>query len=127
MKVLTNYQDLVGKTIKFAHMAQFANQITLVTTDNEIMMVKFISDEYEDDLIHILNMWNIVSAIDSSEYLQKELALLEVFDLSEFKKEQEQRQQESMRLAEQARENGERAEYERLKKKYEVHSKEEQA
>lgn len=49
MRILTNYEDLTGKTISFVHAAQFAEAITIATTDNEVIIMNREIDEDEGE------------------------------------------------------------------------------
>lgn len=119
MKVLTNYKDLEGKTISFAHMDQFAEQITLATTDGEVLMATL--DGYDIDQFEIVvkKRNGVIFVIDRDEYLREKLNELGIFNLEEWKKEraEEERIDKENRLKEQ--EKREWAEYERLKAKFE--------
>mgnify|MGYP000250281088 CR=1 len=119
MKVLTKYEDLVGKTIAFSHMAQFADQITLVTTEGEVLMATADTDEWEDKEIRVFNKHNILNALESDRYLQEELSKLGIFDLEEYKKEQERKRKEQIELAKKQNEERERKQLAILKAKYE--------
>lgn len=118
MKVITDYKQLEGKTIAFAHMAQFAEQITLVTTDGEVLMTTTDGDDFDKEIL-IYNKGSVVLAIRKSKYLQEELDKLGVFNLQEYKKELERRQQEQIEKSTRELEEKERKEYERLKAKFE--------
>jgi hydrogenase maturation factor HypF (carbamoyltransferase family) len=118
MKVLTDYRQLVGKTIAFAHMAQFADQITLATTDGEVLMVTFDGDEYESE-ISVYGEWKVLATIKSHTYLQEELDKLGIFNLDEYKKEQERKRQEEMKKFRKEQEEKELRLLAELKAKYE--------
>jgi hypothetical protein len=120
MKVITDYEQLVGKTISFVHMAQFADQITIATTDKEVLMATFDFDEFEGESeIRVLNKHQVIKAIQDNVYLQKELDKLGIFNLEEFKKEQEKKQREEMELYKKQQEEKERKLLAELKAKYE--------
>lgn len=120
MKILTNYNQLVGKTISFSHMAQFADQITLATTDGEVLMATLEYDDDEDDIqIRVLNEYTVIGIIQKHSYLQKELNKLGIFDLEEWKREQEKRRKEEQEKYRQKKEQQEREMYEKLKVKFE--------
>jgi hypothetical protein len=68
MNILKSYEDLVGKTIAFSHMAQFASQITLATTDGDILMVTF--ELEDDDNMEIRVLW-ITPTKSQDFHLQK--------------------------------------------------------
>lgn len=120
VKVLTDYKQLEGKTISFAHMAQFANQITLATTDKEVLMATF-EGMSEDDLeIRVFNMYNVISVVHRDKYIREELAKLDIFDLAEWKQAQVERQRLEEEKRRMAQEKRDREEYERLKAKFET-------
>ncbi|GIN22563.1 hypothetical protein [Siminovitchia fordii] len=119
MKVLTDYKQLEGKTIAFAHMAQFADQITLVTTDDEVLMATF-TQEYEDEFeIKVFNKYNVIYAINNDKYIREEFSKLGIFDLEEWKEEQEKKQRLERQNLKMIREMREREQYEKLKAKFE--------
>lgn len=119
MKVIADYRQLVGKTISFSHMAQFADQITLATTDGEVLMATF-EGMSEDDLeIRILHQYAVIAVLQRDRYLREELDKLGIFSLDEWKKENEERQRIAQENRLKAQEERDRKEYERLKAKFE--------
>lgn len=120
MNVLTDYKELEGKTISFSHMAQFADQITLATTDGEVLMAAFEAGDDEDIQIRILREHSVVSVIQRHSFLREELDKLGIFNLDKWKEEQEEKQrvERERRLLEQ--EERDKREYERLKAKFET-------
>jgi hypothetical protein len=119
MKVLTNYKDLEGKTIAFAHLAQFADQITLATTDGGVLMANFEGMDVDDMEIRIFNKHSVISVIQRNTYLREELDKLEIFNLEEWKNEQEKQRRLEEEKRKKAQEERDRKEYERLKVKFE--------
>lgn len=120
MKVLTNYNALVGKTISFAHMPQFSDLITLVTTEGEVLMAKYNYDwDDESTEIRVLFDQQVIYQIQQNEYLQKELGERGIFDLESHKKEVARKQQEAIEKAKLHKEAYERKLYEELKAKFE--------
>lgn len=120
MKVLDDYNQLLGKTIAFAHMAQFAKQITIATTDNEVLMATFEMDEYgEESNIRVYHEWHVLDAINKNEWLRLQLGILGIFDLSEWEKEQVERKRIERERRLKAQEEKDKKEYERLKTKFE--------
>lgn len=118
MKVITDYNNLVGKTISFAHMAQFADQITIATTDGEVLMAAF--EGYEDDLeIHVFNQHKIIATLQIDRYLREELDKLGIFNLAEWKAEQARQQKERVEKSKREQEERERKLLDDLKAKYE--------
>jgi hypothetical protein len=119
MKVLKDYKQLEGKTISFSHMAQFAEQITLVTTDDEVLMATF-EGMSEDDLeIRVFGLHNVISVIQRDKYIREELSKLGVFDLEEWKQAQAEKQRQEEENRKKAQEERDKKEYERLKAKFE--------
>lgn len=118
MKVITNYEDLEGKTISFCHMAQFAEQITIATTDGEVLMASFYEGDYERTEIEIFNPGKVILTIQNSTYLQRELDDLGIFNLDEWKKKQMEKQLIDKEECLKRLEEEERREYERLKAKF---------
>lgn len=119
MKVITEYKNLEGKTVSFAHMAQFANQITLATTDGEVLMAKFEGMDEDNLEIRVFNKYNVISVLQNEAYLREELDKLGIFNLAEWKKEQVKKQKEESERYKRQKEEREREEYERLKAKFE--------
>ena len=87
MKVLAEYEDLVGKKIVFSHMAQFSQQITLATECGCILMAKMIpQDEWtEETETFILHEIKVIHIIESDKFLREELGRLGIFDLKKYK------------------------------------------
>lgn len=115
MKVITDYRDLVGKTIKFSHMAQFAEQITLVTTDNEVLMVTV--DECSE--VDLYNYYRVIGTIRSDKYLRDKMFELGVVDIEKWVAEEKKRQEEEAKKRKEEAEKKEYATYLKLKAKYE--------
>lgn len=89
MKIITDYKDLVGKTIAYSHMAQFADQITLATTDGDILMVTFDLVNDEEELhIRMLDKYHVERELLNSNFLREDLAKVGAFDLNAYKNEQ---------------------------------------
>lgn len=118
MKVITDYKNLVGKTISFAHMAQFANQITLATTDGEVLMATFEGMDEDNLEIRVFNKYNVISVLQNEAYLREELDKLGIFDLSEWEKGQVEKKRIEREKRLNAQEEKDKKEYERLKAKF---------
>jgi len=123
LKILEESDQLVGKTIAFAHIAQFAKAITLATTDKEVMVIEQGLHDEDDDMfrseISIYHKYRAMEYIEGHKYLREELAKKGIFDLDEYRqKEQEKRERERVEFRKQ-KEAKERKEYERLKHKFE--------
>jgi hypothetical protein len=118
MKVISDYENLVGKTIAFSHMAQFADQITLATTDGEVLMATFEGDG--DDLeIRVFHQHNVIGVLQRDKYLREELDKLGIFNLAEWKAEQARQQKERVEKSIREQEERERKLLAELKAKYE--------
>ncbi|MBM7598242.1 hypothetical protein JOC34_000599 [Virgibacillus halotolerans] len=121
MKILTDYDQLVGKTIAFAHMAQFADQITLATTDNEVLMadMESVDESLHDKEITVYSEGMVMNRLNYEPYLRKKLSEIGVFDLEAYKEERQKQMEEAKRKREEQKKINEIKEFERLKKKFE--------
>ena len=121
MKILTEYEELVGKEISFSHMAMFAQQITIATKDGCVLMaIMEREDEWgENARIYVLNEHRVMGVIERNEWIRKELGKLGIFDLEKYKEEQRIKHEKEKEKRSIEREKRERAEYERLKNKFE--------
>lgn len=123
MKVLTDYAQLEGKTIAFSHMAQFAEQITIATTDGCILMATFdVADDYGEVLhIRVLQKNRVLVVLYSNQgkWIREELSKLGLLDIEAYKEEMKLKAEREKieRIA--AYEASERRNYERLKAKFE--------
>lgn len=118
MKVLENYEDLVGKTISFSHMAQFADKITLATTDGELLMATFDYVDDEEFNVRVLDERRVVSHIQRDSFLQKQLGAIGVFDTAAYEKERQERMAKERERHLIATEKRERQQLAELKLKY---------
>lgn len=121
MKILTKYDELIGKKIVFSHMAQFAEQITLATEDGSVLMATFDIVDEEEQNIRILSSHHVLRVLksDRGKWMREELAKLGVFDLDAYQAEQteiREREQAKWKIEQEKRE---RQELERLKAKFE--------
>ena len=121
MEVLSNYEQLVGKTIAFAHMAQFADQITIATTDGGVLMVEMENREEwsYDKEVTVFNEPMVMRTLNSDPYLRKKLSDLSIFDLEAYEEKRKKEMEEAKRKREELKKKKEREEYERLKAKFE--------
>lgn len=120
MEILTDYKDLVGKKIVFSHMPRFAQEITLATEDGCVLMATFDYDDDEEEAkIRIMYPYSVVEVIKRNEWMRNELGALGIFDIETYKKEQEEKRLKEQEEAKRLIEERDRAEYERLKAKYE--------
>lgn len=121
MKILTKYEDLVGKTIAFTHMAQFAENITIATEDGCVLVATQTLDEEYMEKKETRVLWepHAVLYIENNRYLREELGKLGIFDINAYKEKQVEleRQKREKFIADQAKR--EREQYERLKAKFE--------
>lgn len=126
MEVLESYPKLEGKTIAFTHMAQFAEQITIATTDGCILMAKFgYNDDVEDcdydrPEIYVLGKHRVLGILESDKgkYIREELAKRDLFDIEAFKERENIKREKELAERRIKREEREKAEYERLKAKF---------
>lgn len=120
MKILRNDKELIGKTIAFAHMAQFADNITIATDDGCVLVVRQIFDEdTEESETDILSEPRALRYIENTPYLRDTLGNLGIFDIEAYK---QKKKEERLKLEEEykARKLKEERElYERLKAKFE--------
>lgn len=124
MKIIRSDKELIGKTIAFAHIAQFAENITIATEDGCVVVVQqMIDDDTEDTVTHILSEPRVLKYIESDDYLRVSLGNLGIFDIEAYrkKKKEEQLQREQEYKARKLKE--ERELYEKLKAKFEDVSK----
>jgi hypothetical protein len=124
MRILTNYEDLTGKTISFVHAAQFAEAITIATTDNEVIIMNREIDEDEGEgNIRVFPEFRALEYIkkEDNRYVRNSLAKHAGFDIDEYnklKKEKSLKRQNEWNLE---REKREREEFNRLSRKYNVY------
>lgn len=118
MKILTEYNELVGKKIAFSHMAEFAEQITLATEDGCILMAKM-EDCIDDTRIKVLYPHQVIRVLEKNEWLRKELGNLGIFDIDKYNEEQRVKREKEKEEFRKRQEEKEREEYERLKAKFE--------
>lgn len=119
MNILTNYPGLVGKTIAFAHMAQFADKITLATTDGHVLMATIECDEYEDKKeVHIYREHRVLAELDKNAWLREQLGALGIFDLVAYKEQERLRMEKEQEERAKRKEADEYATYLRLHEKY---------
>ncbi|WP_413986384.1 hypothetical protein [Paenibacillus polymyxa] len=121
MRILTNYEDLTGKTISFVHAAQFAEAITIATTNNEvIIMNREIDDDSCEGNLRVFPEFRVLEYIkkEDNRYVRESLAQYAGFDIDEYnrqKKEELLKKQNEWNIE---REKRERDEFERLSKIY---------
>ncbi|MGY3186486.1 hypothetical protein [Lysinibacillus sp. TE18511] len=120
MEILTDYKDLVGKKIVFSHMAQFAEQITLATEDGCVLMATFDYDDMaEESRVRVMYPHSVIQVLNRHDWIRNELGKLGIFDIEKYKEEQRIKQEKEKEEYRKKQEVKERAEYERLKAKFE--------
>lgn len=120
MKILRSDKELIGKTIAFAHMAQFAENITIATDDGCVLVVRQnYNEDVEGHQVEILSEPRVLRYIENDVYLRNELGKLGIFDIEAYKqkKKEERLKREEEYQARKLKE--ERELYERLKAKFE--------
>lgn len=119
MKILENYNDLVGKKIVFSHMAQFADQITLATEDGCVLMATMEQDDFEgSNEIRILYPHAVLNVLHKHEWMRKELGELGIFDVQKYEEEQRVKREKEKEEYRKKKEQKDREEYQRLKAKF---------
>ena len=95
--IITNFRELVGKEIAFAHFPQFSNKQIIVTKDNCVFISKVILDEDEWDsngylaqMQRVLYPKQVINFLDSDEgkYIREKLIELGIFNFEEYKERQ---------------------------------------
>lgn len=120
MRILTEYKELEGKTIAFTHMAQFAQQITIATTDRSILMATMkLNYDTEEKEIRVYREGHVIKELKNNEWLRVELSKLGLFDLEAYEKEMEAEYEAQRKKYKIEQEKREREELARLKAKYE--------
>lgn len=121
MKILTNYEDLVGKTVSFVHAAQFAKAITIATTSNEVIVMNREIDEYgEEGNIRVYPEHIVLEYIkkEDNRYIRNSLAEYAGFDIEEYNKQKKEEEERKRAEWQDKQEKRDREEYERLKQKF---------
>lgn len=120
MKIVRDGKELIGKTIAFIHMAQFAENITIATEDECVLVVRQTFDEdTEDSQIDILSEARALRYIENNTYVRDTLGELGIFDIAAYRKKQleeraiKEKEYKARKLKE------ERELYEKLKAKFE--------
>ncbi|RXZ78026.1 hypothetical protein EBB07_28630 [Paenibacillaceae bacterium] len=121
MFFITEEEELLGKTIVFTHMAQFADYITIVTGDGGVLVIDVESDS--DGKCNSIFPEHLAKRyLFDHSWLRKELnskGIVTDHDISEYeriKKEEADRYRERMLKI---KEDNERKKYNELKLKYE--------
>ena len=121
MKILTNYNELVGKKIAFVNMARFADQITLATEDGCLLMVTVDGDGDEDKEVRVYSEISTLRELknDRNDWMRKDLAKLGIFDMDEYIQEQKEIRERKQLEFKKEQERKEYEKYLQLKEKYE--------
>lgn len=116
MKILNNYEDLVGKTIAFSHMAQFAEHITIATEDGCVLMA---TTEYAGDFerkeTRVLSKHSVINLLDNDDWMREELSELGIFDMGQYKEQQRIKREKELEEYRKQQKERDRKTYERLK------------
>ncbi|MCA1027009.1 hypothetical protein LCM23_12985 [Cytobacillus kochii] len=117
-----NLPELVGKTIAFTHIAQFAENVTIATEDGCVVVITQDVDEDfgEAKQTRVLFEPHARRYIENHKFLRSELGKLGIFNIEVYKKEQEElerKRREKLRIK---KEKDERELFEKLKAKYET-------
>lgn len=120
MKIIKDGKELIGKTIAFAHIARFANNITIATNDGCVLVAtQDIDEDYDEKVTTILNETMTLHYIENNDYVRDKLGKLGIFDMETYrkKKQEERLKREQEYKARKLKE--ERELYEKLKAKFE--------
>lgn len=122
MYFIEKAEDLVGKTVAFIHAAQFADAITIATTDGGVVVIQQDADEE----IHIFKQHQVQRLLFENQNSSKtilprlqELGIIKENEYADLKEAQRIRREEADRQQSIQKEKRERAELIRLKGKYE--------
>jgi fructose-bisphosphate aldolase class 1 len=120
MYFITKAEDLIGKTISFVHMTQFAEAITIVTDDKGVLVVEQTGDSYDKET-SIYGVHQARTYVNKQEWMRKELQKAGVIseeEILEYEEEQKRllQKKEQERLRQQ--EEYEKELFEKLKKKF---------
>ncbi|MED1948978.1 hypothetical protein [Brevibacillus centrosporus] len=116
MYYITEAEDLVGKQVGFIHAAQFAEAITIVTTDGGIMVLQQLEDE--TDVFHEARAHMYIS---NNSWIIDELAgkgVIKKEELQQWKDEKERQRKAAIEQYAKEQEQRERAALKQLYEKY---------
>lgn len=120
MKIIRNDKELIGKTIAFAHMAQFAENITLATEDGCVVVVKQLYDlDTDESQITILGEPNALRYIENNDYIRETLGKLGIFDIHTYRQKMQEERMKRIQEYGAKKLKEERELYEKLKAKFE--------
>jgi hypothetical protein len=115
MYFITKEADLLGKVIAYTHMSQFAEAITIATTDGGIIIIESRDESGE---IHVKSEHQASNYILGTIWLRSELlkaGVVTMEDIQEYERQREVVRQQWAKGQEERR----RQEYERLKAEFE--------
>lgn len=122
MYFITKEEDLWDKKVVFTHMAEFAEAITIVTSDGGIQVV---SQQWEDDdrsRIWVYNESKARNYILNHNYLREQLhkkGIITNQEIAEYEERIKKDREDYLKRQKELNEQKDKAEYERLKKKFE--------
>lgn len=120
MKIIRNDKELIGKTIAFAHMAQFAENITLATEDGCVLVLRQLYDgDTDESQIDIISEPRALRYIENNDYVRESLGKLGIFDTETYKQKKEEEKLKRMQEYQAKKLKEERELYEKLKAKFE--------
>lgn len=119
MKIIKSGNELIGKKIAFAHIAQFADNITIATEDGGVLIVTQYVGEDDDTCTQILNEAFALNYIENNDYVRNSLADLGLFDKEKYMEKKRKEMEEREKQRQERKEKEERELYEKLKAKYE--------
>lgn len=95
MKILTNYEDLVGKTIAFAHVGHFAKQMTFGTKDGCILMASMTYNPHANDSqVFVYREHRVMDTLQRDTWLCEQLRKRGIFDLAVYKEDRHVRKKQ---------------------------------
>lgn len=119
MKIIRSDKELIGKTIAFAHMAQFAENITLATEDGCVLVVRQTYDEDADESqIDIISEPRALRYIENNDYVRERLGELGIFDVETYRQKQKEERLKREQEYQAKKLKEERELYEKLKAKF---------
>lgn len=121
MYYITKEEGLVGKEILFTHMAQFAQALTIVTTDKGVFVVEQSGDRGEETITTVYSEGRAREYILRSKWLRENLHEKGVLTHEEVEAYEEGKRQEVVRRRQeekQRQEEKDRREFERLSAKF---------
>jgi len=121
MNFIEKEKDLLGKRIVFTHMAQFADQITLVVEDESTKEKGVFMVDKQDEEIDVYRNFQIRQCLFASDYLRKELNNLGVItneEIEQYEEELRKKWKKDKEEREKREAENEYKQYLKLKEKY---------